>query len=125
MTLTLLLALTLSLPFTLAHAAHMPSLAWMGGLSGNGPCCGTYDCVEATVILLDFDADDAVVQVGETLLTVPSAWVHPSEDGQGWWCFFPRAPLQTYVDAHGMRRAIAPEVPTKANTRCVFYHAAW
>jgi hypothetical protein len=123
--LPLLLVLILSLPLTLVHASHVPSLAWMGGLSGNGPCCGTYDCVEATVVLLGFEAEHTLVQVGETVLTLPSTWVHPSEDGQGWWCFSPAAPIQTYRDVHGVRRAVAPAVPTKANSRCVFYHAAW
>ena len=65
------------------------------------------------------------VMVGETVLALPSAWVHPSQGLTGLWCFIP--PTTTgeqpwaYVDSQGRTRAIPPPTPTRDNTRCAFF----
>ena len=55
--------------------------AWMAGVKGRGneACCAVLDCVEATVALLEHNEMESTVMVGETVLTLPSAWVHPSQ----------------------------------------------
>ena len=101
--------------------------AWMAGMKGRGneACCAVLDCVEATVALLEQNAMESTVMIGETVLTLPSAWVHPSQGPTGLWCFIP--PPTTggqpgaYVDIQGRTRAIPPPTPTRANTRCAFF----
>jgi hypothetical protein len=101
--------------------------AWMAGVKGRGneACCGALDCVEATVALLDYDAMESTVMIGETVLTLPSAWVHPSQGPTGMWCFIPPATTGgqpgAYVDSQGRTRAIPPPTPTRENTRCAFF----
>jgi len=101
--------------------------AWMAGVKGrsNAACCGELDCVEATVALLDHDAMESTVMIGETVLTLPSAWVHPSQGPTGMWCFIPPATTGgqpgAYVDSQGRTRAIPPQMPTRENTRCAFF----
>lgn len=105
---------------TTVFATHRLSLAWMRGIQGNGPCCDDYDCVEATIAVLDQGPKQTIVLVGETQLTLPSSWVHPTQDGRGYWCFRSEKWL-TYTDQDGIRRAEPPIIPTRENTRCVFY----
>jgi len=101
--------------------------AWMAGVKGRGnaACCAVLDCVEATVALLDHNERESTVMIGETVLTLPSAWVHPSQGPTGLWCFIP--PVTTggrpgaYVDSQGRTRAIPPQTPTQKNTRCAFF----
>jgi hypothetical protein len=101
--------------------------AWMAGVKGRGneACCGELDCVEATVALLDYDAMESTVMIGETVLTLPSPWVHPSQGPTGMWCFIPPATTGgqpgAYVDSQGRTRAIPPQTPTRENTRCAFF----
>ena len=61
--------------------------AWMAGVKGRGneACCAVLDCVEATVALVDQNAMESTVMIGETVLTLPSAWVHPSRGPTGMW----------------------------------------
>jgi hypothetical protein len=101
--------------------------AWMAGVKGRGneACCEVLDCVEATVALLEHDGTESTVMIGETVLTLPSSWVHPSRGPTGMWCFIP--PPTTggkpgaYVDIQGRTRAIPPQTPTRENTRCAFF----
>ena len=101
--------------------------AWMAGVKGrdNQACCAVLDCVEATVALLEHDAMESTVMIGETVLTLPSTWVHPSRGPTGMWCCIP--PPTTggqpgaYVDIQGRTRAIPPQTPTRENTRCAFF----
>jgi len=101
--------------------------AWMAGVKGRGneACCEALDCVEATVALLDYDAMESTVMIGETVLMLPSAWVHPSQGPTGMWCFIPPATTGgqpgAYVDSQGRTRAIPPQTPTRENTRCAFF----
>ena len=101
--------------------------AWMAGVKGRGneACCAVLDCVEATVALLEHNETESTVMIGETVLTLPSAWVHPSQGPTGMWCFIPQPTTggQTgaYVDIQGRTRAIPPPTPTRENTRCAFF----
>ena len=101
--------------------------AWLAGWKGRGSqaCCGVLDCVETTVALLEHDGMDSTVMIGETVLTLPSLWVHPSSGPTGVWCFVPQATTGdrpgAYVDSQGHTRAIPPEIPTRENTRCAFF----
>jgi hypothetical protein len=101
--------------------------AWMAGVKGRGneACCEVLDCVEATVALLDHDGTESTVMIGETVLTVPSAWVHPSHGPTGMWCFIPQPTTGgkpgAYVDSQGRTRALPPQTPTRENTRCAFF----
>jgi hypothetical protein len=101
--------------------------AWMAGMKGRGnaACCAVLDCVETTVALLEQNATESTVMVGETVLALPSAWVHSSHGPTGLWCFIP--PTTTgeqpwaYVDSQGRTRASPPPPPTRDNTRCAFF----
>ena len=101
--------------------------AWMAGVKGRGnaACCAVLDCAEATVALLEQDGTDSTVMIGETVLTLPSAWVHPSRGATGLWCFIPQpttgGQAGAYVDIQGRTRAIPPPTPTRENTRCAFF----
>jgi hypothetical protein len=103
------------------------AFAWMAGVKGrdNQSCCGVLDCVEATVALLGQDGMESTVMIGETVLTLPSLWVHPSSGPTGMWCFIPQATTGgkpgAYVDRQGRSRSIPPETPTRENTRCAFF----
>lgn len=103
-------------------ASHRPSLSWMEGLRGNGFCCRDFDCTEATIAVLDQGSGQTLVLIGEHRLTLPSSWVHPTQNGRGYWCF--RSQGQTYRDHDGILRAVPPDIPTKRNTRCVFYFSS-
>ena len=100
---------------------------WMAGVKGRGneACCAVLDCVEATVALLDHNEMESTVMIGETVLTLPSAWVHPSRGATGMWCFIPQPTTGrqpgAYVDSQGRTRAIPPPTPTRENTRCAFF----
>lgn len=112
-------------------AEHLPGLSWMHNYSGEGgiSCCSVFDCVEATVAYLDEQGGMVTVMIGETQLELPVGWVHPSQDGHGYWCFKALdvyqdgvyLGLNTYYDANGVRRAVPPEKPTVENSRCVFF----
>jgi hypothetical protein len=71
------------------------------------------------------DGMESTVMIGETVLTLPSLWVHPSSGPTGMWCFIPQTTTGgkpgAYVDRQGRTRAIPPETPTRANTRCAFF----
>src|SRR5215510_8190786 len=83
--------------------------AWMAGMKGRGneACCEVLDCVEATVALLEHDGTESTVMIGETVLTLPSAWVHPSQGPTGMWCFIPQPTTGgqpgAYVDTRDAR----------------------
>ena len=100
---------------------------WMAGVKGRGneACCAVLDCVETTVALLDNNAMESTVMIGETVLTLPSAWVHPAQGPTGMWCFIPQPTTGgkpgAYVDGQGRTRAIPPQTPTRDNTRCAFF----
>jgi hypothetical protein len=66
--------------------------AWMAGVKGRGneACCGVLDCVEATIALLEHNEMESTVMIGETVLTLPSSWVHLSRGPTGMWCFIPQ-----------------------------------
>ena len=115
------------LPGNLGNAAHIPGAEFegLGTFIGQGdmPCCGGFDCVVATTALLGQHADESEVLIGETLLTVPSAWVHQAPGPTGLWCFVYNPQTDTlYIDAEGRQRALPPTAPTRANTRCVFVY---
>src|SRR5215471_4175930 len=101
--------------------------AWMAGVKGRGneACCAVLDCVEATVALLEHNERESTVMIGETVLTLPSTWVHPSQGPTGMWCFIPQPTTGgqpgAYVDIQGRTRAIPPQTPTRENTRCAFF----
>lgn len=101
--------------------------AWMEGVKGRGnqSCCGLLDCVEATIALLEQEGPESTVMIGETVLTLPSLWVHPSRGTTGVWCFIPQTATggkpAAYVDGQGRTRAVPPETPTRENTRCAFF----
>jgi len=110
------------------RAEHLGAdFAWMAGVKGRGneACCEVLDCAEATVALLEQDGADSTVMIGETVLTLPSAWVHPSRGATGLWCFIPQPTTGgqpgAYVDSQGRTRAIPPPTPTRENTRCAFF----
>lgn len=115
----IILILLVALLLSRASASHRPNLSWMTGMYGNGPCCDDFDCTEATVIVLQQGPKESIVMIGTHELTIPSTWLHPSQDSKQYWCF---RGSKTYKDQHGITRAIPPEIPTKKNTRCVFYH---
>ena len=114
---------------TVASAEHTISTTMLKGYHGRDgqPCCGLNDCVEATVALLEQGATDSTVMIGEYVVTLPNAWLHPSPDpgGHGWWCYVPQAQAlnqsPTYRDQDGNVRAVPPEKPTRENSRCVFF----
>src|SRR2546430_2118184 len=117
-------ALLLTLGCPPGRTEHLGAdLAWMAGVKGRGneACCAVLDCVEATVALLEHDAMESTVMVGETVRPLPGAWVPPSRGPTGLWCFTP--PPTTggqpgaYVDSQGRTRAIPPPTPTRENTR--------
>ena len=121
-------ALLLSLWCQPGHAEHLGAeFAWMAGSKGRGnqSCCGELDCVETTVALLEHDGVESTVMIGETVLTLPSLWVHPAQGPSGMWCFIPQATTGekpgAYIDAQGRTRAIPPQTPTRENTRCAFF----
>jgi hypothetical protein len=101
--------------------------AWMAGIKGRGneACCAVLDCVEATVALLEHNEMESTVMIGETVLTLPSSWVHPSRGPTGMWCFVPQPTTGgkpgAYLDIQGRTRAIPPQTPTRENTRCAFF----
>lgn len=110
------------------HTEHLGSeFAWMAGSKGRGneSCCGVLDCVETTVALLEHNGIESTVMIGETVLTLPSPWVHLSQRPTGMWCFIPQPTTGgkpgAYIDIQGRTRAIPPETPTRENTRCVFF----
>lgn len=113
----------------LAHAEHTARTELLQGYHGrdNQSCCGLNDCIEATVALLDQGDTESSVMIGEHVVTLPNAWLHPSPDlgGRGWWCYVaPATPVgksPTYVDQDGNIRTIPPAVPTRENSRCVFF----
>ena len=49
--------------------------AWMAGMKGRGnaACCEVLDCVESTIALLEHNAMESTVMIGETVLTLPSS----------------------------------------------------
>jgi hypothetical protein len=102
-------------------------MAWLGGVKGRGnqSCCGVLDCIEATVALLEQDGTESTVMIGETVLTLPSLWVHPSKGPTGVWCFIPQPTTggkpTAYVDVQGRTRAVPPQTPSRENTRCAFF----
>ena len=75
--------------------------------------------------LLENHETESTVMIGETVLTLPSAWVHPSEGLTGMWCFIPQPTTGghpgAYVDSQGHTRAIPPPTPTRENARCAFF----
>jgi len=99
----------------------------MAGVKGRGneACCALLDCAEATVALLENNETESTVMIGETVLTLPSAWVHPAQGPTGMWCFIPQPTAGgkpgAYVDGQGRTRAIPPQTPTRDNTRCAFF----
>ena len=101
--------------------------AWMAGVTGRGnaACCAVLDCVESTVALLEKNETESTVMIGKTVLTLPSAWVHPAQGLTGMWCFIPSPTTGgqpgAYVDSQGRTRAIPPQTPTRENTRCAFF----
>ena len=69
-------ALLLTLWCQLGRTEHLSAdFAWMAGVKGRGneACCEALDCVEATVALLDYDAMESTVMIGETVLM----WLRP------------------------------------------------
>lgn len=110
------------------HTEHLGTeFSWMAGSKGRGnqSCCGVLDCVETTVALLEQDGVESTIMIGETVLTLPSLWVHPSKGPTGIWCFIPQSVAAgkpaAYIDARGRTRAIPPQTPTRENTRCAFF----
>jgi hypothetical protein len=86
-------ALLLTLWCPPGHTEHLGAdFAWMAGMKGRGneACCAVLDCVEATVALLEHNEMESTVMIGETVLTLPSAWVHPAHGPTGMWCFIPQ-----------------------------------
>ena len=114
------------------YAEHFgEEFAWMNGLKGklNQSCCGVMDCTEITVALLSERGMESTVMIGETVLTLPTPWVHPSKGHTGVWCFVPQQPTTSnepmwYQDAQGRQRVIPPKIPTQENTRCAFYSSS-
>jgi hypothetical protein len=112
---------------SIIYAEHLEEFSWMNGIKGRGnqSCCGVQDCVEATVVVLEEDVSETVVMIGETVLALPTSWVHESKGHTGIWCFVPQSAsdgsARAYVDALGRIRAFPPEIPTRDNTRCAFF----
>jgi len=112
-----------------AQAEHTASTEFLKGYHGRNDqtCCGLNDCIEATVALLDQGDTESTVMIGEHVVTLPNAWLHPSPDpgGHGWWCYVVQATpgnkSPTYQDRYGNVRAVPPEKPTRENSRCVFF----
>ena len=127
---TLLVLLMFCLFFVLlvrrAHSEHRDNLSWMRTFRGQNAagCCAELDCAPTTVALLSESGDERLMLVGDTVLTLSSAWVHPSQDGKGYWCFIPLTTATAYEDVNGHRRAVPPDTPTRHNTRCVFYYSS-
>lgn len=119
----------LILAILFAHAEHSDSTQLLKDYTGKdrGSCCGTLDCIEATVSLLHLDDQRATVQIGIHEVSLPASWVHPSPGTTGYWCFTPQSTERRILGEgdHRHVRAIPPEVPTPANTRCVFYMSNW
>ena len=84
----------------------------MAGMKGRGneACCAVLDCVETTVALLEHHETESTVMIGETVFTLPSAWVHPAHGPTGMWCFIPQPTAGgqpgAYIDSQGRTRAI-------------------
>ena len=76
---------------TVGLASHKPGLAWMGD------CCGLWDCETTTVALLEIGITTSMVMVGDRYLVLPNDKVRASQDGHGYWCFYP-----TYKGAFSM-----------------------
>lgn len=109
---------------SLVDAEHVPQMTWMKEFTGQDgrSCCGEFDCVDATVALLDETATTRTVMIGEHVLTIPRTWAHPAKYATGVWCFVPSLMSSTfYIDMDGIQRATPPAVPTIDNTRCVFF----
>ena len=86
-------ALLLTLCCPPGRTEHLGAdFAWMAGMKGRGneACCAVLDCVEATVALLEHNETESTVMIGETVLTLPAAWVHPAHGPTGLWCFIPQ-----------------------------------
>ncbi len=96
--------------------------SWMSGTKGklNQSCCGVADCVETTVALLSQEEIQSTVMIGDTMLALPTQWIHPSRGHSGVWCFVPDDSSR-YTDMQGRPRALPPKIPTLQNTRCAFY----
>ena len=121
-------ALLLTVWYQPGHTEHLgAAFAWLAGMKGRGneACCEVLDCVETTVALLEHDGMESTVMIGETVLTLPSPWVHPSHGATGMWCFIPQpttgGKAGAYVDIQGRTRAFPPQTPTRENTRCAFF----
>lgn len=116
------LVVLIGLTVQASQAAHRPALSWMAGFSGraDASCCGELDCLPETVALLAEEAGERVVLIGQEVVTLPTSWVHPSQDpqGQGWVCFLPS---EVRTDADGHLRAVPLLHWTRERLRCVFY----
>jgi hypothetical protein len=120
-----------SLGASVVSADHITWIDKKQGANGVS-CCGHRDCFSTTVALLQQDERETTVMIGDDIVTVPTAIVHPSEDphGQGWVCFKPKEEaiprnsggwrIPTYQGADGREHAIRPERFTRENVRCVF-----
>lgn len=121
--------LVLLLTVCINGAAWAEHTGWSAALKGytgrhGASCCGILDCQESTVALLGQDDTESLVMVGETLLTLPNAWVHPSPHQQGIVCFVhDPAPGNVYQDSEGNTRAVPPAQWTREKIRCVFHMA--
>lgn len=95
------------------ESEHVPSLAWMARYSSASGtyCCSERDCISAVVALAPVgrETGKTVVLVNAVLMELPTQSVHPSEDGNTYWC--------CKTDDDGK----CPPEPTPGTTRCVFY----
>ena len=92
-------------------AEHTAALRWMQGYTGADGvgCCSEHDCLPWPVAVLQHTGDQVTVQLGETVMQLPTRSVHATQDGQTYWC------CKTDATGH------CPPEPTPATTRCVFY----
>lgn len=90
-----------------------------------GSCCGERDCRIANIQVIDdpFHNEEIRVAVDGIIIKIPNKWLHVSEDQQTWYC---AKLICKSVDGGGVYMGFSqecemPKVPTRENTRCVFF----
>jgi hypothetical protein len=101
-----------------SFAAHRPELKWMDGDYGNGACCGSLDCRNIPVHAIDFSETTTTVLIVKTEVTIPSDWVHSSQDGHTYVCYISKQ--SAVYDDDGILRLPIPPRFTRDNIRCVY-----
>ena len=113
----------------LLRSARMPSATCPAGALAGGPRLpappGATPQPRQCAAVRRPGARGSTVMIGETVLTLPSPWVHLSQGPTGMWCFIPQSTTGgkpgAYIDIQGHTRAVPPETPTRENTRRAFF----